>query len=80
MINYIGPDHGQGVRIYLDGVRTERDDIGTAGSFSFGDGRIVVGRFYPYQTGYHTSVDVDELLFFNQKLNDQQIMDIKHLG
>ena len=80
-MNYIGPNNGQGIRIYLDGVQAGSDDTRSDGTFSSrsgGDGRVVVGALYTYKAVFYASVDVDELLFFNQKLSDKQIMDIKN--
>ena len=44
-----------------------------------GPGRVVVGR---YKTGigdHYTTVNVDELLFFNQPLSIQEIQEIINL-
>ena len=89
-MNYIRPDNGQGIRIYEDGVLTDSEVTKSGGTYSAGDGREVVGRPYTYQASFYASVDVDEsfyasvdvdeLLFFNQKLSDQQIMDIRNLA
>ena len=44
-----------------------------------GDGRVVVGRIYTNSDRQYGSVDVDELLFFNQALGEQQIRDLKKM-
>ena len=79
VLNYIGPNDTQGIRIYHDGVQTGSSDIKVAGTYSPGDGRVVVGRNGYNQDSGYAGVDVDELLFFNEKLSDQEIMDIKDM-
>ena len=78
MMNYIGPDDGQGIQIYEDGVQTVSDDSKEVTSFPAGDGRVAIGRRTPRIDDKYVGVDVDELLFFNEKLTDQQAMDLKN--
>ena len=79
VMNYIGPDNGQGIRVYKDGVQTASEVTKTGGTYSAGDSRVVVGRPYVDLNVQHGWVDVDELLFFNQFLNDQQVWGIKNI-
>ena len=79
VLNYIGPDNGQGIRIYEDGVLTGSEVTKSGGTYSAGDGRVVVGRPYVDLNVQHGWVNVDELLFFNQSLNDQQVWGIKNI-
>ena len=78
-LNYVGPDDGQGIRIYQDGVQIGSDDTKSSATLTFGDGRVVVGRMYTDGDEGYAGVDVDELLFFDEKLSDQEIMDIKNM-
>ena len=78
-LNYIGPDNGQGIRIYHDGVQTGSDNITSEETFLAGEDWVVVGRFYTKRNQEYATVDVDELLFFNQELSDQEIMNIANL-
>ena len=76
MLNYIGPGDGQGIRIYLNGALKGSDDTKEEVTTSPGYGRVVVGRYSTDQDDKYASADFDELLFFNDKLNDQQVMTI----
>ena len=42
-------------------------------SFTSGDGRIVVGRSYTKRDRDYASVQVDELVFFNQYLDIERV-------
>ena len=74
ILNYIGPNNGQGIKIYLNGwlavTQTTRPGMN---SFGNGDGGIVVGRLLKNQDKGYASVLVDELIYFNMALNDQQM-------
>ena len=79
-MNYIGPEHGmQGIEIYLDGEHEKNDKTLTTRSSQPGDGRVVVGRYHTDLDEKYASVDVDELLFFNQSLSSEEIMSIKNI-
>ena len=77
-LNFIGPDDGQGIRIYLDGTQASSDVTKSNYNFSSGDGRVSVGRMYSGIDAFYADVDVDELFFFNAQLFNQQILDIIH--
>ena len=80
ILNYIGPNNGQGIKIYLNGwlAVTQTTHPGMT-SFRDGDGGIVVGRLLKNKDKSYASVLVDELIYFNMALNDQQIEDINGL-
>ena len=60
--------------MYVNGVEVDSDTIGFGKSYSrSGDGRIVVGRAHTDQDKLYASVLVDELLFFNQALINDDI-------
>ena len=79
-MNYIGPEDGLGMRVYYDGTLT--GNITTKDSYTYpaGEGRIFIGRYFVDidQFGYG-SFDMDELLFFNETINEQEIMAVKNL-
>ena len=79
VLNYIGPDDGQGFTIYHDGARVlgASDKKPVTGPPS--DGRVVVGRRFTYLDEEYAGIDMDELLFFSEKLSDQEILDIKNM-
>ena len=79
VLNYIGPDNRQGIRIYEDGALTGSDVTKSDGTYSAGDGRVFVGRIYVDRDAHYGGVNVDELLFFNQSLNDQRVWGIKNI-
>ena len=73
VLNYIGPNDGQGIKVYYDGAEVENDTIKCGGSRSAGDGRIVVGRIYTNSDEDYTSMQIDELIFFNKALSTTDI-------
>ena len=81
VLNYIGPENGQGIQIYVDGLPTESAASKTSRPSQCGNGRVVVGRLLTDRDHIkdYADVDVDELLFFNEKLSDQQVIDIKNI-
>ena len=73
IVNFIGQDDGQGVRIYYDGELKATDTSKHAAIHNPGDGRIVIGRYYTNYNTYYNSFQMDELLFFNHSLADLEI-------
>ena len=73
VLNYIGPNDGQGIRVYYDGVQVDSATTTEATPHSTADGRIVVGRWYTDFEGDYSGVQVDELLFFNGTLSSDDI-------
>ena len=80
VLNLIGPNNGEGFRIYHDGNMMGRTTEVQGGTYTEGDGRIVIGRRFTGSTENHiyTSVTVEELLFFNKALNDTEITMLRH--
>ena len=76
MLNYIGPDNGEGIKIYKDGIEVASDTTKVATPRSARDGRIVVGRYYTNYDGYYASVQVDELIYFNSVLTSAEVQSI----
>ena len=76
VLNYIGPNNEEGIRIYENGIQTGSDDTQSAHAYQPGEGRVVIGRQYTDVDAAYASVDIDELLFFNETLSDQDIRDL----
>ena len=53
--------------------KCQRDTTKSAGYYSAGNGRIVVGKYYTNDDKWFASVQVDDLIFFNQSLTLQEI-------
>ena len=60
VLNYIGPDNGQGIRIYYDGDETGSEVTLYSDSNVAGNGRIVIGRF---ETDRYGSVQLNVLQY-----------------
>ena len=76
VMNYVGPNDGEGVRMFLNGMEVTSDTTKTSASLhASGDGRITLGRDLRGD-GYYLSVQFDELLFFNAELTPSQIQSI----
>ena len=74
VLNYIGPSNGQGIMIYYDGVEVANGTARSSyNSFPSGYGRVVVGRYFINKDKEYTSVQVDELIYFNNSLTNEQI-------
>ena len=73
MLNYIGPDDG--IEMYMGGVKVTSgaEDFSPPESVSPGNGRIVVGRGNVDVDDLYSSVEVDELIYFNSLLKIEQI-------
>ena len=75
VLNYIGPSDGEGIRVYYNGM--EVANATTKSEFhrpiSSGDGRIVVGREVTNLDGSYASMEIDELIFFNNALSTTNI-------
>ena len=73
MGNYIGPNDGEGITLYIDGEQVGSDIENYIASYSAGEGSIVVGRYYTDQDKNYASIMVDELIFFNHSLTLKEI-------
>ena len=76
MLNYIRPNDGEGIRIYYNGQVVANDTTKNERPYSAGDGRIVVGRYYPDLDRNYASVQVDELIYFNAALTSDEVQSI----
>ena len=75
-MNYIGPNDGQGIRVYSNRLDVVSETTRVGGSYSTGDSRVVVGRISTdiSENGYrYRSMQLDELVFFNKALSTTEI-------
>ena len=73
VLNFIGPNDGEGIRVYEDGSLIDRDNTKYNLRRSASNGRISLGRFIARHGTYYASAQVDELMFFNQSLTEAEI-------
>ena len=74
MLNYIGPNNGQGIKVYFNGEETVARNICTgSATFQNGDGQVVVGRLLTNKDHSYASAEVDELIYFDMSLDILQI-------
>ena len=73
VLNYIAPNRGEGIRIFYNGAEVASGTTKSEGSYSTGDGKIVVGRFDTINDEHYASVYVDELIIFNRSLSSVEI-------
>ena len=73
VMNYIGPNDGQGLRIYHNSILVANDTTLTSRQWYPGNRKIVVGRHYNGADHWYSSVQVDELYFFNRFLTEAEI-------
>ena len=76
VVNYIGPNNGDGIRIFCDVAEVASDTTRDPSSLPAGNGTIVIGRVYSDVNDHYGNGQIDELLFFNQALS---VNDIKEL-
>ena len=73
VLNFLGQNSGEGTQAFTDGVLVSRDQSGYSTSQTAGDGRVVVGKRYVNVNNYYAHVEMDELIFFNQALLEDQV-------
>ena len=73
VLNYLGPDNGMGIKLYVNGQTRAEDDVKSVKSFSPGDERLVIGRANTGADKFYAGVQLDELLMFNTSLADEEI-------
>ena len=61
------------IQIYNNAENIATDKTKAVGTNSKGNGRIVIGRHFSGLDGKYASVEMDELLFFNQALTETEI-------
>ena len=73
VLNFLGPNDEEGIRIYENGKHVGNHTIITQSSSTEPNGRIVIGRLFTEDNNFYGSVQVDELLFFNHSLTEGEI-------
>ena len=79
-MNFIGPNEGQGIRIYNNGKLIGNDTTKSNEANSPSDGQIQLGRIDLHHTGttstlpFYSAVEVDELLIYNRTLTEPEII------
>ena len=81
VINFIGPNITQGIKVYNDGVQVGGiSRVQTGITHIEGDGRIVFGRFYTDSAISYASTQMDDLLLFNQVLTETEIAKLSQIS
>ena len=71
---YYGPNEGEGITLYVNGIQAERDTTQAAmSSVILGSGKLVAGRKRTEINDRYASVEVDEILLFNRKLSSLEV-------
>ena len=68
VVNYMGTNNSESIQLFMDGEEKSSDTMKDAGTYSAGDARIVVGRVFRDWDRDYTSLEIDELIFFNRNL------------
>ena len=79
VLNFIGPNIGQGVQAFRDGIKRDTHTGGADGVDTTGPGQVVVGRRYINKNQDYAHVEVDELIFFNQVLSTEEISQLYNM-
>ena len=79
VLNFIRPNIGQGVQAFRDGTLRDSISIGASGDDVTGDDQVVVGRKYVNSNQDYAHVEVDELIFFNKALMQQEVTELYNL-
>ena len=74
--NYIGPNNGAGIRIFINGAEVASDTTKAEWSHIVGDSRIIVGRRYTDCDQKYISVQVDELIYFNASVTSDDVQSV----
>ena len=74
VLNYIGPNNGQGIKVYFNGKESVARNIRTgSATFQNGDRQVVVGRLLSNKDHSYASAQIDELIYFDTSLDILQI-------
>ena len=76
VLNFIGPNGGEGIEAFKDGTRREFSRYGTSSTYTAGEGRVVIGRRYVSRSQDYAQVELDELIFFNKARLYNEVMDL----
>ena len=74
MMNYAGPNEGDGVMVFFDRTEAANDTtINVILRRTSTNRRVIVGRYYYDWDTRYSGIQVDELLLFNHTLNMEEI-------
>ena len=76
VLNFIGLNSGEGIQAFRDGALHSNNQIGASGTNTAGDGRVVVGRRYVSRSRDYAQVELDELIFFNEALSNEEVREL----
>ena len=76
MLNFIGPNAGEVIEAFKDGVLRDSQQHGHSNNYADGDGQVVVGKKYADTNNYYAYVELDELIFFNKALLETEVMEL----
>ena len=79
VLNFIGPNSGEGIQAFKDGTLISTHQSGVTTTLTMGTGRVVVGRKYTSTDSHYAHVEVDELIFFNEALMEQEVMELYNM-
>ena len=79
MLNFIGPNIGEGVEAFSDGAFQDDQTGGSDGYDTEGTGQVVIGRRYINSNRDYAHVEVDELIFFNHALSDEEVEELYNM-
>ena len=79
VLNFIGPNGGEGIEAFKDGTRRQFSRYGATSTYTAGEGRVVIGRRYVSRSQDYAQVELDELIFFNKALLHNEVMDLYNL-
>ena len=72
MLNFIGPE--ERFQVFKDGVLVPGQQTKKYFSRPLGDGRLVLGKRFPHMHNFYSSIDLDELVFFNRKFTEPEVI------
>ena len=71
-----GPNDGEGISIYHDGVNIKTDASKAMNNYTDGSGTVIIGKRYVDKDDRYGSVMVDELTFWDRQLLQSEIQAI----
>ena len=79
MLNFIGRNGGEGIEAFKDGARRQFSRYGATSTYTASEGRVVIGRRYVSRSQDYAQVELDELIFFNQALQGEEVRELYNL-
>ena len=76
VLNFLGRNIGEGIQAFRDGTLRQASSGGASNDATTGFGQVVVGRRYVNSNQDYAHVEVDELIFFNQALTEDDVSDL----